>query len=96
METLILKSNLKKDLTLLLKIAKEKGLILEVAKPNGLGKPVVALKPKEAKISETQRRKNILDFAKSISQKNVKTDFTTQEIVDECNVVRQKRYEKSK
>ena len=41
METLILKSNLKKDLTLLLKIAKEKGLILEVAKPKGLGKPAV-------------------------------------------------------
>ena len=61
METLLLKSNLKKDLTLLLNLAKEKGLILEVVPKQGLAKPTTTAKPKISK------QKLIMQLSKEVN-----------------------------
>jgi len=69
METLLLKSNLKKDLTLLLNLAKEKGLILEVAPKQGLAKPTTTAKPKISK------QKLIMQLSKEVNRAGTKKAF---------------------
>jgi hypothetical protein len=61
METLILKSNSKKDLTLLLNLAKEQGLKLEVAPKSSLNASAVA----EKKISKA---KQIMKLSKEVNK----------------------------
>lgn len=66
METLLLRSDLKKDLTLLLNIAKENGLILEVAPKQVLAKPATTAKPKLSK------QKVIMQLSKEVNSNMTK------------------------
>ena len=68
METLILNSDSKRDVKLLVDIAKKLGMDLKVAAPNDL----------------------ILMEALRLNQSVKKNNISLDEIVDECNVVREK------
>jgi len=76
METLVLKSNSKKDLSLLLQLAKEKGLKLEVASEKGLNTPVIAEKTisKAKQIAELSKEVNKAMHKKLMQEYNTYND----------------------
>ncbi|KFC24565.1 hypothetical protein [Chryseobacterium sp. FH1] len=80
METLILNNGTKKDLELLLEIAKKLGLNLTLAKNE----------------SSEDKRKRLLALAEKLDNSITPNNITMEEIVEECNIVRKENYEKRK
>ena len=80
METLILNNGTKKDLELLLDIAKKLGLNLTLAKNE----------------SSEDKRKRLLALAEKLDNSITPNSITMEEIVEECNIVRKENYEKRK
>lgn len=80
METLVLKNGTKKDLKLLIDIAKRIGLDLRVS-----SKENTSLK---------DRYDEIMQEAELLNESVEPNDITMDEIVEECRIVRQERYER--
>jgi len=74
MQTLRLKSNSKKDLALLLNLAKEKGLTLEVVPRTGLNKVVETKPSKQQIIKELSKEVNKAMHEKLMKQYNLYND----------------------